>query len=112
MSSGDCPTLARFCFFHSSKERKFALSSGDSESSSASARVGVAGSSCVEAVEDDVTSAEARLSSCEIGTSSVTVPAVGRIVWVNVMMVTSEDVEPDVGEAESFPIDVLDGTDS
>ena len=30
--STDCPTLARFCFFQSSNERKFALSSGESVS--------------------------------------------------------------------------------
>ena len=30
--SADWPALARFCFFHSSKERKFALSNGDSPS--------------------------------------------------------------------------------
>lgn len=53
--SGDCPALAKFCLFQSSKDKKFALSKGESVSVSVSELCTVAtGTSLVlEVVAED-----------------------------------------------------------
>ena len=98
--SGDCPIFARFCFFHSSNERNFALSRGESLSDSVSVD---AGSEEVEGIgseeeegigseeeegigSDSVTSCIETTDVAEIASSSAPVSGPGASVFLTSMV--------------------------